>query len=186
MKEALTKTRDAGRVTPEMIESLPVELNVKHPDQSKPRGKGETAHHERAKLGDLASVVPKGGRMLQVFAAEDAHVKPLTNAIMASDHSLNPEVDKNNTLLILVPVPPATAETRQQAVNEAKKVFDQACLDVRNARGDAQKRFRKMELNKLVIKDELHKAHKGMEDVAKKGQDEVKKVFDNAVKALQQ
>ncbi|KAK5940697.1 ribosome-recycling factor [Knufia obscura] len=186
LKDALTKTRDAGRVTPDMLEALPVELNIKHPDQSKPKGKGETAHHERAKLGDIASVVPKGGRMLQVFAAEEGHVKPLTASIMASDYSLTPEVDKNNPMLILVPVPPATAETRQQAAQEAKKCFDKASLEVRNARGDAQKRFRRMELNKLVIQDELKKAHKGMEDVAKKGQDEVKKVFDNALKTLQQ
>lgn len=186
LKDALTKTRDAGRVTPEMIEALPVELNIKHPDQSLPKGKGETAHHESTKVGNIASVAPKGGRMLQVFAAEESHVKPLCAAIMASEHSLNPDVDKNNSLLILVPVPPATAETRAQAAAEAKKCFDKAGLEVRNARGDAQKRFRKMELDKLVIKDELKKAHKQMEDVAKKGQDEAKKVYDGALKALQQ
>ncbi|KAK5071080.1 hypothetical protein LTR64_007583 [Lithohypha guttulata] len=186
LKDALTKTRDAGRVTPDMIEALPVELNLKHPDQSKPKGKGEHPHHERTKLGDIASVVPKGGRMLQVFAAEEGHVKPLTSAIMASDHSLTPEVDKNNSLLILVPVPPATSETRAQAAAEAKKCFDKASLEVRNARGDAQKRHRKMELNKLVIRDELAKAHKGMEEIARKGQEEVKKVYENALKALQQ
>lgn len=186
LKDALSKTRDAGRVTPEMLEALPVELNIKHPDQSKPRGKGETAHHESTRIGDIASVAPKGGRMLQVFAAEESHVKPLCSAIMASEHSLNPDVDKSNSLLILVPVPPATAETRAQAAAEAKKCFDRAGLEVRNVRGDAQKRFRKMELDKLVIKDELKKAHKGMEEVAKKGQDEAKKVYDGALKALQQ
>lgn len=186
LKDALVKTKDAGRVTPAMLETLEVELNIKHPDQSKAKGKSEAPHHERTRLGDIASVVPKGGRMLQVFAAEETHVKPLVGAIMASEHSLNPEVDANNPLLVLVPVPPATAETRAQAVVEAKKCLDKASLEVRNARGDAQKRFRKMELNKLVIQDELRKAHKSMEDVAKKGQDEVKRVFDAAVKTLQQ
>lgn len=186
LKDALTKTKDAGRVTPEMLESLQVSLNVKHPDQAKPKGKSEPAHHERTRIGDVASVVPKGGRMMQIFAAEEAHLKPIMNALAASGHSLNPEADKNNPLLILVPVPPATAETRSQAAAEAKKCFDKASLDVRNARGDAQKRHRKMELEKLVIKDELAKAHKGMEEVARKGQDEVKKVYENALKALQQ
>lgn len=186
LKDALAKTRDAGRVTPDMLEALPVELNVKHPDQSKPKGKGEAPHHERARLGDIASVVPKGGRMLQIFAAEEAHVKPLMSAITASEHSLNPDVDKNNSMLITVPVPPATAETRAQAAAEAKKCYDKASLDARNARGDAQKRHRKMELQKLVIKDELAKAHKSMEEVARKGQDEIKKVYENALKALQQ
>ena len=63
--------------------------------------------------------------------------------------------------------------------------MERASLDVRTARGDAQKRFRKMELGKKVIKDELMKAHAGMEDVAKKGQDEVKKVYEQAVKSLE-
>lgn len=95
-----------------------------------------------------------------------------------------PQHDAHNPLLILIPVPPITAETRAQARAEAKKVYDRASQDVRNARGDAQKRHRKMELGKLVLKDELHKAHKAMEDVVKKGQDECKKVYDAAVKAL--
>jgi ribosome recycling factor len=81
-------------------------------------------------------------------------------------------------------VPPATAETRAQAKAEAKKVFERASQDVRTARGDAQKRHRKMELGKLVLADELRKAHKQMEDVVKKGQDEAKKIFDAAVKSL--
>lgn len=185
LKDALAKTKDAGRVTPEMLEGLPVSLNIKNPEQGK-KGKGDNAHHENARLGDIASVVPKGGRMMQVFAAEESHLKPITSALVGSGHSLTPEVDKNNPLLILVPVPPATAETRSQAAAEAKKCFDKASLDVRNARGDAQKRHRKMELDKLVIKDELVKAHKGMEEVARKGQDEVKKVYENALKTLQQ
>ena len=58
-------------------------------------------------------------------------------------------------------------------------------LDIRNARGDAQKSFRKMELDRLVVRDELRKAHKGMEEVVKKGEAEAKKLHDNAVKALE-
>ena len=111
--------------------------------------------------------------------------KTVSAAIQASQHSLVPQPDQHNALVLNVPVPPATAETRAQAVAEAKKCFDKAAMDVRNARGDAQKRHKKMEQLKLVVPDELRKAHKSMEDVAKKGQDEVKRVYDAAVKALQ-
>merc|ERR1712000_270567 len=141
LKDALVKTRDAGRITPEMIESFPVELNVKGA-----AAHGSKPHHER--------------------------------------HSLVPQHDTSNPLLINVPVPPATAETRQQAKEEAKKVYDRASQEVRNVRGDEQKRFRKMELGKMVVVDELRKAHKQMEDVVKKGQDERKKIYEAAVKAL--
>ncbi len=86
--------------------------------------------------------------------------------------------------MITIPVPPITAETRSQARLEAKKVYDRAVQDVRTCRGDAQKRHRKMELGKLVIVDELRKAHKMMEEVVKKGNDELKKVYEASLKAL--
>jgi hypothetical protein len=67
LKDALVKTRDAGRITPEMVESFPVELNVKGA-----AAHGSKPHHERQKLGDIASVVQKGGRMVQVYCSEEA------------------------------------------------------------------------------------------------------------------
>jgi len=112
------------------------------------------------------------------------HVKPITSALQASSHSLTPQPDSHNPLVILIPVPPATAETRTQAKAEAKKCFERASNDVRNARGEAQKRHRKMELRKLVVVDELRKAHKQMEEVVRKGQDEAKKTYEQAVKSL--
>jgi hypothetical protein len=53
------------------------------------------------------------------------------------------------------------------------------------ARGEAQKRFRKMELGKLVGVDELRKAHKSMEEVVKKGEGEGRVLCEGAVKALE-
>jgi len=41
-----------------------------------------------------------------------------------------------------------------------------------------------MELRKLVVVDELRKAHKQMEEVVRKGQDEAKKTYEQAVKSL--
>jgi hypothetical protein len=67
LKDALVKTRDAGRITPEMVESFPVELNIKGA-----AAHGSKPHHERQRLGDVASVVQKGGRMVQVYCSEEA------------------------------------------------------------------------------------------------------------------
>ena len=77
-KNALSKTRNAGRVTVEMIEALPLELK---------EGKGATeggsppaggAEKHKMKLGDIATVVARGGRTVQVIATEEgvgqAHV----------------------------------------------------------------------------------------------------------------
>ena len=174
LKDALTKTRDAGRVSSSMLEDLSVDL------PSTPK--------ETLKLRDIASIVPKGSRSMQVFLSDSDHLKPIMASILASPYSLTPQPpspNDANQLLITVPVPPVTAETRAQAAVEAKKCTERASLDVRTARGEAQKVFRKMELQKLVQEDELRKAHRGMEEVAKKGQDEVRRVGEAAVKAVE-
>ena len=67
LKEALTKTRSAGRVSPETVENLPVQLNIKRDS-----GASGQDHKESGRLGDYATVVPKGGRIMQVFVAEDS------------------------------------------------------------------------------------------------------------------
>ena len=154
LKDALSKTRNAGRVSSENIEDLRIELS-----------KGG----KKVRLGDIAAVVPKGGRTMQVFCSEDEHVRPITSAIQSSPFSLTPTPDKENRLLLTFPVPPATSETRQQAAEEAKRMKERADLDVRTARGDAQKLFNKWDKEKAVIKDELHKAREGMERVVKSG-----------------
>lgn len=189
LQEALTKTRDAGRVSAQMIEDLPVDLGVKGSGSSSGgSGGGAQKDKDRTRIGDIASVVPKGGRSMSVFAAEESHVKPLVSAIQASSYSLTPAAPNQNDanpLVITVPVPPVTAETRAQAAAEAKKCMEKASVEVKNARGEAQKRYRRMELGKLVIVDEIRKGHKGMEEVVKKGQEEVKRVGENAIKALE-
>ena len=67
LKEALMKTRSAGRISPEMIENLPVQMNIK----GDPGASGKN-HKESGRLGDYATVVPKGGRVMQIFVAEES------------------------------------------------------------------------------------------------------------------
>ena len=152
--------------------------------------------------------------------AYEKYIKPVTSALTSSSYSLTPTPDPQNRLVLQVPIPPTTAESRQLAAQEAKKITEKASLDVRTARGDAQKRFRKMELGKKarwkrppspslplqsfpqgvfqlsadfpppfpsqqVIRDELRKAHDQMEKVAKKGQEEVQKLYEAAIKGLE-
>jgi ribosome recycling factor len=184
LRAALVKTKDAGRVTPENLESLPVELAEKEVSAS---GKEKTVHQKQSvRLGDIASVAPKGGRTLQVFASDEAHLKSLLSAISASTYSLTPQPpgpDAANPLCITVPIPPVTTETRQQAAAEAKKCLEKASGEIRLVRGEAQKRFRRMEIEKLAGPDDVRKAQKAMEEFVRKGNAEAKEVVDRAAAA---
>jgi ribosome recycling factor len=78
LRESLQKLRSGGRLSPDTIEGLSVEL--KH-------GLGEKKSVERVRLGDLATVVPKGGRLMAVLVNEEA---VCTQSIY--DSSLSPSI----------------------------------------------------------------------------------------------
>ncbi|KAH7093055.1 ribosome recycling factor-domain-containing protein [Paraphoma chrysanthemicola] len=169
----LSQLRGGGKLNPEIVESLKVQLGT--------AGHGK----ETVKLGDIAQVVPRG-RMLNVICGEEAHIKHITSAIAASEHSLTPLApDASNPLTIQVPLPPPTGESRRAAVDSAIKASEKADKSIQVARQEHNKRLRKFELNREVLPDDLQKAKKRMEEVVKKGHTEIKRISDGAKKVLE-
>ncbi|KAI0583833.1 ribosome recycling factor [Pyrenophora tritici-repentis] len=169
----LSQLRSGGKLNPEIVESLKVQLG--------------TASHgkESVRLGDIAQVVPRG-RVLNVICGEEAHVKPITTAIAASPHSLTPlSPESNNPLTIQVPLPPPTGESRRAAVDAAGKASERADRLIQQARQEHNKKLRQYGLNREVLPDDLQKAKKLMEEVVKKGHVEVKRIVDGAKKVLE-
>lgn len=56
---------------------------------------------------------------------------------------------------------------------------------MKDARAAWQKWYRKADKEKLVVRDELEKAHKKMEAVVEKGQKAVKEVWEGAVRGME-
>ncbi|PGH18513.1 hypothetical protein AJ80_04483 [Polytolypa hystricis UAMH7299] len=172
LKDSISKLRAGGRFNPEVIETLRVSLT---------KGSKDTL-----KLGELAQVIPKGGRTIALLVGEEDHIKPISSAIASSNLSLNPQPDAQNALQLNIPIPPPTKESRDQAVKDAKAAMDKASSAVRNARGTSNKKLKALGVKKVVRPDDLRKALEQMEKVAEKGQKEVKDVFDSARKVLEQ
>jgi ribosome recycling factor len=169
----LSQLRSGGRLNPDIVESLKVQLGT------------QSAGKETVRLGDIAQVVPKG-RVLNVMVSEPDHVKPITSAIAASPHNLSPLApDASSPLTIPVPIPPPTGESRQATLDTAVKVSEQADRAIHDARAAHNKRLRKFKLEKAVLPDDLEKAGKRMEEVVKKGHAEVKRIVDGAKKVLE-
>ncbi|RDL33109.1 Uncharacterized protein BP5553_08548 [Venustampulla echinocandica] len=173
LKNDLKKLRTGGRFNPEVLENLRVPLQK------------DSKKLER--LGDLAQVLPKGGRSLMVLVGEKDHVHAVMSAIQgSSDLNLQPMLDAKNPNQLNVPIPPPTKESRDQALAAASKTGETAKTAIQAARGVQQKRLRAMELNKTARPDDLRKAHKDMEKVMERGATEVKKYVEEARKAMMQ
>lgn len=96
-----------------------------------------------------------------------------------------PDPTGTNPLLLVVNIPPPTADSRRAAVTEATKAGDKANTAVRDARGKQQKKLRALQLAKSARPDDLKKAGTQMEKLVEKGSAEVKKVVDGAKKVLE-
>ncbi|KAK3067077.1 hypothetical protein LTR53_016256 [Teratosphaeriaceae sp. CCFEE 6253] len=172
LKTDLSQLRAGGRFNTELLENLRVQV--------------DKTSKTTVKLSDVAQVVPKG-RTVQVMVGEKDHVKLVSSAIASSTLSLTPQPDPTGTnpLLLVINIPPPTADSRRAVVNEASKAGEKASTNLRDARGKQQKKIRAMQVSKTARPDDLAKAGKAMEKVVEKGTAEVKRLVDGARKALE-
>jgi ribosome recycling factor len=114
------------------------------------------------------------------------HIKPITTAIASSPHSLTPLApEQANPLTIQVPLPPPTGDTRRDAIEAARKAAEKADAGIQRARQEHNKLIGKYKTNREVRPDDIQKAKKTMEEVVKKGHDEVKRIADGAKRVLE-
>ncbi|KAI5291827.1 hypothetical protein KEM54_006072 [Ascosphaera aggregata] len=171
MKDAISKLRTGGRFNPQLIEQLRVSLDRKK---------------DSAKLGDIAQVIPKGGRNVVILLGDEAHAKLVSSAISSSNLSLNAQPDPHNPLQLNIPIPPPTRESRDATVKEARGHMEKAVQAIKNARQDVNKKLKDMGQKKVLQPDALHAALKDMEKIVQAGQKSVKDAWDAAQRALQQ
>ena len=168
----LSQLRAGGRFNPEKIESLKVTLQ-------------DGGEKRTERLGDLAQVIAKG-RNVQVLVHDEAFVKPVNTAIVTSALNLTPHgPTPEQPTTLTIQVPPPTGESRIQAAEAAKREEEAALGRIREARGKHQKKLRAFGVAKSVRPDDLQKAQKLMEDAVKRGNEDVKRVVDDARRVLE-
>lgn len=203
LRNDLSQLRSGGRFNPSVLDNLKVAMPVSSsatPSASGGAGGGEsggggkgsskaapTSNTQRIPLSDLAQIIPKG-RQIHVQVSEQSYVKTVSSAINAANLNLNVAApsassggQENDPLLLVLNVPPPTAESRKAVLDEAKKMGDVTLESVRDARQATQKRFKG---DKKARPDELRKALERMEKACDGAKGEVKKIVDGARRVL--
>ncbi|KAF8543464.1 ribosome recycling factor-domain-containing protein [Trichophaea hybrida] len=166
LKDDLSKLR-AGQADPGLLEGLSVVLD---------KAQGTTAP-----LKDVAHVVTRG-RGLAVTVYEATNVKRVVSAIQIADLNVQPIVDAKNPLLVNVPLPPPTRESRDRVSKQAKTVGDRALDAVKSARLVTHKKI--MSAKKSTRPDDFKKADKKVEEIVKKRKAEMEAVIAAARKGI--
>ena len=117
-------------------------------------------------IKQMANISVPEPRMIIIQPYDQSVLKEVEKAIMNSDLGLNPQSDGR---VIRVPIPELTEERRKEMVKVVKKVGEEHKVASRQERKDALETLRKMQKEKQITEDELHK-----------GQDELQKKVDKA------
>lgn len=121
-------------------------------------------------VSQVASISVPDPRTLAIQPWEKSMVGPIEKAVMASTLDLNPQTDGN---LIRLPIPPLSSERRAELVKTCKRIAEEQKVAVRNIRRDSNDRLKKAEKAKEVSQDE-----------SKKLMDEIQKLTDRYVAAV--
>ena len=121
-------------------------------------------------VSQVASVSVPDARTITIQPWERSLIPAIEKAIMAANLGFTPQ---NNGEIIRCPIPPLTEERRKDLIKKAKAAGENSKVAVRNIRREGVDALKKAQ-----------KAAEISEDVQKEGEDEIQKVTDAKVKAI--
>lgn len=128
------------------------------------------AYGTRTPLNQLATIHAPEARMITVKPYDRTLMQSIEKAINESDLGLTPSNDGET---IRLPVPQLTEQRRKEMVKLVHKMAEEGRVAVRNVRRDVLNEMKRAEKDGELSQDEL-----------KGGQDEVQKLTDAQVKAI--
>ncbi len=131
LEKAFVKIR-AGKASPSMLSTVMIDY-----------------YGSQTPLSQVSNINTPDARTISVQPWEKSLIQEIETAIMNANLGFNP---MNNGEMVIINVPPLTEERRIQLVKQAKSEAEDAKVSVRNARQDANK-----ELKELDISEDRHK-----------------------------
>ncbi|GGB30557.1 ribosome-recycling factor [Lentibacillus populi] len=145
----------AGRANPSLLDSIYVDY-----------------YGASTPLNQLATISAPEARLLVISPFDKSSVGDVEKAIQKADLGLSPS---NDGQVIRINIPALTEERRKELVKVVGKYVEEARVQVRNIRRDANDQLKKAEKNGELTEDELRNK-----------QDEVQKETDNHIAKLDQ
>lgn len=121
-------------------------------------------------LKQMATLAAPQVDMIVIKPFDPTSVKEIEKAIRASDLSIAPVVDGK---VIRLNIPALSEERRRHLVQQAKQTGEQAKVNIRNLRRDANKNLEKLEKDKVITEDDLKNGKKQIDDITKQCTDDI-------------
>ena len=132
-------------------------------------------------INQVANVSAPAPDLITIQPWDKGIIKDIEKAIQKSDLGINPS---NDGVVIRLPIPQLTKETRQELAKTAHKKAEAAKVYIRNIRRDANDQIKKLEKNKEITEDDS----KGAQDDVQKQTDaaiaKIEKIYDEKEKDI--
>jgi ribosome recycling factor len=113
-------------------------------------------------IKQMANITIPEPRLIIIQPYDPSVLREVEKSITNSGLGLNPQ---NDGKVIRVPIPELTEERRKEMVKLVKKIGEEHKVAIRQERGKSIETLRKMQKDKQITEDELHR---GQEDLQKK------------------
>lgn len=117
----------AGKASPAMLSSVKVDY-----------------YGSQTPLSQVANVNSTDARTITIQPWEKSMIQEIERGIMIANLGFNP---MNNGESVIINVPPLTEERRKDLAKQAKSEADDAKVGIRNARQDANKEIKKLDIS---------------------------------------
>jgi ribosome recycling factor len=153
LEAELSKLR-AGKANPSMLEGLLVEY-----------------YGSMTPINQISNISATDARTLKIQPWEKNMLQPISEAIMNSNLSLNPQ---NNGEMLIITLPPLTEERRKELVKKSKAEGENAKVSIRNHRREANEAVKKLQKEGLP------------EDEAKDAEEQIQNITNNFIAKVDQ
>lgn len=117
------------------------------------------------KITDMAEVRVADPRTLTIKPYDKSTLKAIEKAIQTSDVGINPQ---NDGTLIRLAFPQLTEERRKELTKQVMKLGEEAKVNVRNIRRDANEAIKKDQKDKILTEDEQKTAENDIQKLTDK------------------
>ncbi|XLS29771.1 ribosome recycling factor [Flavobacteriaceae bacterium M23B6Z8] len=101
-------------------------------------------------LAQVANVNTPDARTISIQPWEKSMLQTIEKAIMVANLGFNP---MNNGEMVIINVPPLTEERRKDLVKQSKGEAEDAKVSIRNARQEANKELKKLDISEDLLKN---------------------------------
>lgn len=122
-------------------------------------------------INQVANVSAPAADLITIQPWDKGIIKDIEKAIVKSDLGINPN---NDGVIIRLPIPQLTKETRTELAKQAHKKAEEAKVHIRNIRRDANDSVKKLEKSKEITEDD-----------SKGAQDDIQKQTDAAIEKIE-